>query len=103
MANRVLGMGDILALVEEARKAWTQGGCRPGAKDQVGGKFDMNDFKAQLGQMKKMGGMASLMDKLPAQFQQAAGNEHGPGRQAGAPHGRHHRSMTPQAERAKPN
>ena len=33
----------------------------------------MNDFKAQLGQMKKMGGMASLIDKLPAQFQQAAG------------------------------
>ena len=44
-------------------------------KIKVGGKFDMNDFKAQLGQMKKMGGMANLMDKLPAQFQQAAGGK----------------------------
>ena len=41
-------------------------------KIKVGGRFDMNDFKAQLTQMKKMGGMAGLMDKLPAQFQQAA-------------------------------
>ena len=41
-------------------------------KIKGGGKFDLNDFKAQLGQMKKMGGLSSLMDKLPAQFQQAA-------------------------------
>ncbi|MEK6298512.1 MAG: signal recognition particle protein, partial [Paraburkholderia tropica] len=34
--------------------------------------FDLNDFRAQLSQMKKMGGLSSLMDKLPAQFQQAA-------------------------------
>ena len=37
-----------------------------------GGKFDLDDFKAQLSQMKKMGGLSGLMDKLPAQFQQAA-------------------------------
>jgi len=37
-----------------------------------GSRFDLNDFAAQLGQMKKMGGLSSLMDKLPAQFQQAA-------------------------------
>ncbi|HCE07870.1 MAG TPA: signal recognition particle protein, partial [Oxalobacteraceae bacterium] len=42
-------------------------------KIKGGGKFDLNDFKSQLAQMKKMGGMANLMDKLPAQFQQAAG------------------------------
>ncbi len=41
-------------------------------KIKGGGKFDLNDFKAQLSQMKKMGGMAGLMDKLPAQLQQAA-------------------------------
>jgi len=74
MANRVLGMGDILALVEEARKGVDAKAAADLAnKIKVGGRFDMNDFKAQLGQMKKMGGMASLMDKLPAQFQQAAG------------------------------
>ena len=73
MANRILGMGDILALVEEARKGVdVKAAADLANKIKVGGKFDMNDFKSQLGQMKKMGGMASLVDKLPAQFQQAA-------------------------------
>jgi signal recognition particle subunit SRP54 len=75
MANRILGMGDILALVEEARKGVdVQAATDMANKIKSGGKFDMNDFKAQLSQMKKMGGMANLLDKLPAQFQQAAGN-----------------------------
>ena len=73
MANRVLGMGDILALVEEARKGVDMKAAADIAnKIKSGGKFDMNDFRAQLAQMKKMGGMAGLLDKLPAQFQQAA-------------------------------
>ncbi|MCG2583411.1 signal recognition particle protein [Massilia sp. TS11] len=75
MANRILGMGDILALVEEARKGVdVQAAAELANKIKVGGRFDMNDFRAQLLQMKKMGGMAGLLDKLPAQFQQAAGN-----------------------------
>jgi signal recognition particle subunit SRP54 len=75
MASRVLGMGDILALVEEARKGVDMKAASDLAnKIKSGAKFDMNDFKAQLAQMKKMGGMANLLDKLPAQFQQAAGN-----------------------------
>jgi signal recognition particle subunit SRP54 len=75
MANRILGMGDILALVEEARKGVDEKAAADMAnKIKAGGRFDMNDFKAQLSQMKKMGGMAGLLDKLPAQFQQAAGN-----------------------------
>jgi signal recognition particle subunit SRP54 len=73
MASRVLGMGDILALVEEARKGVDMKAASDMAnKIKSGGKFDMNDFRAQLAQMKKMGGMAGLLDKLPAQFQQAA-------------------------------
>ena len=73
MANRVLGMGDILALVEEARKGVdAEAATELANKIKGGGKFDMNDFKAQLTQMKKMGGMSGLLDKLPAQFQQAA-------------------------------
>jgi signal recognition particle subunit SRP54 len=73
MASRVLGMGDILALVEEARKGVDMKAAADMAnKIKSGGKFDMNDFKAQLTQMKKMGGMSGLLDKLPAQFQQAA-------------------------------
>ena len=73
MANRILGMGDILALVESAQKGMDVEAAKDLAeKIKVGGKFDMNDFKAQLGQMKNMGSLSSLMDKLPAQFQQAA-------------------------------
>jgi signal recognition particle subunit SRP54 len=73
MANRILGMGDILALVEEAQKG-VDGAAAQKLADKVkkGGDFDLNDFCAQLSQMKKMGGLSSLMDKLPAQFQQAA-------------------------------
>jgi signal recognition particle subunit SRP54 len=74
MASRILGMGDILALVEEARKGVDMKAAQDLAeKMKVGGKFDLNDFKSQLSQMKKMGGMSGLLDKLPAQFQQAAG------------------------------
>jgi signal recognition particle subunit SRP54 len=73
MANRILGMGDILALVESAQKGMDAEAAQDLAKKiKVGGKFDMNDFKMQLTQMKSMGSMSSLMDKLPAQFQQAA-------------------------------
>src|SRR5260364_84854 len=43
------------------------------AKSKKGGAFDLDDFQAQLMQMKKMGGMAALLEKLPAQFQPASG------------------------------
>jgi signal recognition particle subunit SRP54 len=73
MANRILGMGDILALVEEAQRGVDTAAAQKLAdKVKKGGDFDLNDFKAQLAQMKNMGGLSSLMDKLPAQFQQAA-------------------------------
>lgn len=75
MANRVLGMGDIVALVEEARKSVDAKTAQDLAqKIKNGGKFDLNDFKAQLTQMKKMGGLSSMIDKLPAQMQQSAGS-----------------------------
>ena len=73
MAQRILGMGDILSLVEEAQKNVDQKAAKDLAdKLKAGNRFDLNDFAAQLGQMKKMGGLSSMMDKLPAQFQQAA-------------------------------
>jgi signal recognition particle subunit SRP54 len=60
-------------LVEEARKGIDVAAAEDLAnKIKSGGKFDLNDFKAQLSQMKKMGGLSGLMDKLPAQLQQAA-------------------------------
>jgi len=79
MASRILGMGDVLSLIEEARKGVDEEKAVEFAKKLKSGKgFDLNDFKDQIGQMRKMGGMASLMDKLPAQFAQAA-NQVAPG------------------------
>jgi signal recognition particle subunit SRP54 len=73
MASRILGMGDVLSLIEEAQRGVDQDEAVKLAKKLKSGKsFDLEDFKAQLQQMKKMGGVAALMDKLPAQMGQAA-------------------------------
>lgn len=74
MAQRVLGMGDIVSLVEQAQKNIDIAEAQKlAAKMKSGDKFDLNDFRDQLAQVKKMGDMGSLLDKLPAQFAQAAG------------------------------
>ena len=73
MASRILGMGDILSLVEEARKGVDEREAKRLAEKLKKGKgFDLEDFRNQIVQMKKMGGLSSLIDKLPAQFAQAA-------------------------------
>ncbi len=75
MASRILGMGDILSLVEEAQRTVDQEEVEKFAhKIKTGKGFDLEDFKAQIGQMKKMGGVSALLDKLPGQLAQAAGN-----------------------------
>jgi signal recognition particle subunit SRP54 len=69
MASRILGMGDILSLVEEAHARVDQKEAQKLAdKFKKGRDFDLEDFRSQLTQMKKMGGIASLADKLPAQI-----------------------------------
>jgi len=69
MASRILGMGDILSLVEDAhRKVDVEQAKAFADKVRKGKGFDLEDFKAQIQQMTKMGGIASLMDKLPAQL-----------------------------------
>ena len=74
MANRILGMGDIVSLVEQAHRAVDQEAAKDLAdKLKAGNRFDLNDFLSQLAQMKKMGGLSSMLDKLPSQFQAAAG------------------------------
>ncbi len=66
LASRILGMGDVLSLVEEAeRKIDRKEAEKMAAKLKKGKGFDLEDFRAQLQQMQKMGGIASLMDKLP--------------------------------------
>ena len=74
MAGRILGMGDIVALrQEEVKKGVDMAQAQKiAAKIKTGEKFDLDDFKAQIGQMRNMGGISSLMEKLPAQFQEAA-------------------------------
>ena len=73
MAARILGMGDVLSLVEEARKSVDLEQAQKLADKVKKGKgFDLEDFKQQIGQMRKMGGIASMLDKLPAQLVQAA-------------------------------
>ena len=103
MASRILGMGDILGLVEEAQRGVDHEKAQAFAQKVKSGKgFDLNDFKEQIGQMRKMGGMSSLLEKLPAQFalaaQQASGavEDKSIGRIEGIIN-----SMTPQ-ERGKP-
>jgi len=71
MASRILGMGDVLSLVEEARKSVDVEEAKKFAEKVKKGKgFDLEDFKQQIGQMRKMGGVAALVDKLPAQLAQ---------------------------------
>jgi signal recognition particle subunit SRP54 len=73
MASRILGMGDVLGLIEEAQRGVDQEKAKEFAQKLKTGKgFDLNDFKEQIGQMRKMGGLSGLLDKLPAQFAQAA-------------------------------
>ncbi len=73
MASRILGMGDILSLVEDARaKVDEKEAVKLAEKFKKGKDFDLDDFRTQLQQMKKMGGIASLADKLPAQITQMA-------------------------------
>jgi signal recognition particle subunit SRP54 len=73
MASRLLGMGDVLSLIEDAQREVDHAEAEKLAKKVQSGKgFDLNDFKQQIIQMRKMGGVSAMMDKLPAQLSQAA-------------------------------
>ena len=101
MASRILGMGDVLGLIEEAQRGVDQQEAEKLAKKMKSGKsFDLNDFKMQFEQMRNMGGMGALMDKLPAQLSQAAQNVKVDDKVIGRTEGIIN-SMTPQ-ERLKP-
>jgi len=73
MASRILGMGDVLSLIEEAHKTIDVAEAQKLAKKVKSGKgFDLEDYKAQIAQMRKMGGLAAMLDKLPAELARAA-------------------------------
>jgi len=66
LASRILGMGDVLSLVEEAQRSVDQDQAQKLAQKLVKGKgFDLADFREQMLQMEKMGGLAGLVNKLP--------------------------------------
>ena len=73
-AGRVLGMGDIVALVEEVQKGVDiEAAQKLAEKVKSGVDFDFNDFLSQISQMKKMGGLSGLIDKLPTEIASKAG------------------------------
>jgi len=73
-AGRILGMGDIVALVEQVTTGVDVAEAQKlAAKLKSGDGFDLEDFLGQLQQMKKMGGIGSLMEKMPTQIQAKAG------------------------------
>src|ERR1700683_4277215 len=70
IASRILGMGDVLALVEQVQDQVDQEKAEKLAKKINKGKsFDLADLRDQLSQLQKMGGMSAVLDKLPAQLQ----------------------------------
>ncbi|ADH92301.1 signal recognition particle protein [Arcanobacterium haemolyticum] len=76
MASRILDMGDILTLIEQAERTWNEEEAADLAAKMAGGDFTLDDFLAQLNQMRKMGSMKKLMGMLPGmgQFREAIDN-----------------------------
>src|SRR5690606_16938288 len=78
MASRILGMGDVLSLIEQAQKNVDVDEAKKLADKMKSGKsFDLDDFKSQMQQMRNMGGISALMDKMPAQMAGMAGKMNG--------------------------
>ena len=65
MADRILGMGDVISLVERAQEQYDEEEARKLKKKIVKNQFDFNDFIAQINQIKKMGGMKDLVSMIP--------------------------------------
>ena len=65
MASRILGMGDILSLIERAQEAADEKAAEETARRMMENKFDMNDLLAQFAQIRKMGGASAMLSMLP--------------------------------------
>jgi signal recognition particle subunit SRP54 len=73
MASRILGMGDVLTLIEKAQQEYDQAEAEEAGKKLMSGKFDLEDFLAQMQQMKKLGPLGQLMEMIPG-FSKMAGD-----------------------------
>jgi signal recognition particle subunit SRP54 len=65
MADRILGMGDVLTLIEKAQTEMDQEEAEEAGRRLLSGKFDLEDFLSQMQQLKKMGPMGQLLDMIP--------------------------------------
>ncbi|MCI5826049.1 MAG: signal recognition particle protein [Arcanobacterium sp.] len=76
MASRILDMGDVLTLIEQAEKTWSEQEAEDLAAKMAGGSFTLDDFLVQLNQMRKMGSMKKIMGMLPGmnQYREALDN-----------------------------
>ena len=65
MASRILGMGDVLSLIERAQETADEKAAEETAKRMMENKFDMNDMLDQFAQIRKMGGAGAMLSMLP--------------------------------------
>jgi signal recognition particle subunit SRP54 len=72
MASRILGMGDMLGLIERAESAFDEKVAREQAERMMSGQFSLEDFLKQLQQIRKMGPFAQILEMLPGNLGQAA-------------------------------
>ncbi|MDL2293916.1 signal recognition particle protein [Ruminococcaceae bacterium OttesenSCG-928-D13] len=73
MASRILGMGDVMSLIEKAQNVADEKAAEETAKRLMENKFDMNDMLSQLDQLKRMGGASALLSMMPGQVSAGAG------------------------------
>lgn len=72
LASRILGMGDMVGLIERAEEAFDQDTAEEQAQRMMSGEFTLEDFASQLTQLKKMGPIGKIMDMLPGEMGKAA-------------------------------
>jgi len=72
LASRILGMGDVIGLIEKAESAFDAQTAQGQAEKMMSGKFDLEDFAQQLRQIKKMGPLSQLLEMMPGQMGQMA-------------------------------
>jgi signal recognition particle subunit SRP54 len=72
LSSRILGMGDIIGLIEKAEAAFDGKGAQDQTKKMMSGEFSLADFSEQLRQLRKMGPLGQIMDMLPGSLGQAA-------------------------------
>jgi signal recognition particle subunit SRP54 len=74
LSSRILGMGDMLGLIEKAQQAYDEKSAREQADKMMSGRFTLEDFANQLRQVRKMGPFSQILEMLPGQLGQAAKN-----------------------------